>query len=97
MQYTTRKIIIASIVCGIITSILCSVLWLAISGVNWFGLLGIDLVFLINACLAGFIAAFIHNKFSRLSITHTLYIGNTLPLGILLLCSFFTADASTEA
>lgn len=57
MQYSSRKIFISSVLCGIGTGILCSLFWLAISGVNWFGFLVIDLVFLINACLSGIIAA----------------------------------------
>ena len=97
MQPITRKIIIASIVCGICTGILCSLLWLAISGVNWFGFFEIDLFFLINACLGGIIAALIHRKFNCIPITLDLYIGNSLPIGIFLLYSFFLADPSTEA
>ena len=97
MEHTTRKIIISSIVCGICTGIICSLLWLAISGVNWFGFFEIDLLFGGNACLGGIIAALIHSKFPRCSNFLKLYIGNTLPIGIILLCSFFLADPSTEA
>lgn len=97
MQHTTRNILIASTLCGICTGILCGILWLVISGVNWFGFLVIDLVFLINACLSGIIAAFIHSRFPRFSITLALYIGNAMPIGLLLLCSYFVADASMVA
>ena len=92
MEHTTRKIIISSIVCGICTGIICSLLWLAISGVSWLGFIEIDLLFWGNACLGGIIAALIHSKFPRCPNFLKLYIGNTLPIGIILLCS-----SSTEA
>lgn len=97
MQNTFRQIIVASTLCGICIGILCGLLWMAISGVNWFGFIMIDLIFLINACLGGIIAALIYSKFRRCPMTLCLYIGNTFPIGIFLFCSFFVADSSTEA
>lgn len=94
---TAREIVIASALCGLCTGIFCSILWLAFSGVNWLGFFAIGLAFLLNACLGGLIAMFIHSKFSRTPISLAIYIGNALPLGLYLLCSFFAADASTEA
>lgn len=94
---TVKEIIIASALCGLCTGIFCSILWLAISGVNWFGFLAIDLAFLLNACLGGIIAMFIHSKSCRMPIGLSIYIGNTLPLSLYLLYSFSAADASTEA
>lgn len=92
-----RKIFIMSALCGLCTGILSGLIWVAISGVNWLGVLVICLIFLINACLGGIIAASIHSKFSRCPITLALYVGHTLPLGIYLLFAYFEADASMEA
>ena len=96
MQPFTRKIIISSALCGLCIGIICSLLWLAISGFNWFGFFVIDLLFGGNACLGGIIAALIHSKFKLIPITIALYIGNALPISILLLCSLIVADASME-
>ena len=93
MQNTTRKIIVASTVCGICTGIICASLWRA----EWEGFFVLGIAFLINGCLGGIIAAFIHNKFKRIPITIALYIGNAQPLGIFLLCNLIVADASIEA
>lgn len=92
MQYITRKIIISSALCDLCIGVLCSALWQA----EWFAFLVIVFVFLINGCLGGIITAFFHSKFKRIPITIALYIGNILPIGILLLCSLIVADASME-
>lgn len=93
MQNTTRKIIIASTVCGLCTGIICASLWRA----EWEVFFVLGIAFLINGCLGGIIAAFIHNKFKRIPITIVLYIGDVLPLSIFLLCNLIVADASIEA
>lgn len=92
-----KKILIASICCSLCTGIIASILWLAISEVNWFGFFAIDVVFLINGFLSGAIASCIQTLFKRFPIMLSLYLGNTIPLGVLLLVLFFMAKPSMEA
>lgn len=92
-----RRIFIASLLCGIGTGIVCSLIWLLISGVNWFVFPIIMGLFLTNACLAGLISSLLYLKCRVKSLFLSLYLGNTIPLCIYLLISFFQADASMEA
>ena len=93
----TKKILLACTCSSLCTGIIASILWLAISGVNWLGFFAIDAVFLINGLLSGAIASFIQGQFKHFPIMLSLYLGNTIPLGVLLLVLFLKAEPSMEA